>query len=190
MIANVYGQILPLGELPYIKKTGDTATGLIVFDGGITTNVGSSQFNGPVIINDQLVINNTATVEIDADVTLGGETTVTGPLVVNNTAEFNAMTTLKSEVDFGLWSQTNKTPNVYTNRAFFHFGSPSTGGGGGGQVDFEGLVSFGGFSSTTVSGPWNYGVVPTITAAMPSSSDSSTKILWYQILPKILPQIH
>jgi hypothetical protein len=41
--ANVYGEFGGDAErFPYIKKTGDTASGLIVFNGGIQTNVGES----------------------------------------------------------------------------------------------------------------------------------------------------
>jgi microcystin-dependent protein len=85
-VANVWGE--PLGkpvELPYIKKTGDTATGLIVFDGGIETNIGTSTFNGPAIFNDDVTFNPSSTVIID------GALEITGPTltVTSNVTEFN-----------------------------------------------------------------------------------------------------
>jgi microcystin-dependent protein len=107
--ANVYGQIG--GEpkdLPYIKKTGDTATGLIIFDGGLQTNIGSATFNAPVNVNALLTLTDQAgffvdcvsdfnePVNLNNDVTTSGadltiqSTRTTFVNVTNATVDFNS----------------------------------------------------------------------------------------------------
>ena len=91
--ANVWGTPVGKGvDLPYIKKAGDTATGLIVFDGGIETNIGTSTFNGPVIFNDDVTLNPSSTLYIDGDVEIAGPSlTITSDITQFNgaTTEFN-----------------------------------------------------------------------------------------------------
>jgi hypothetical protein len=112
--ANVWGTTVGKGvDLPYIKKAGDTATGLIVFDGGIETNVGTSTFNGPAIFNDDVTLNPSSTLYIDGEVDIAGpRLTVTSDLTEFNGAHvvFNSTVT-----DFNEDIYTNK--DVYFTKA-------------------------------------------------------------------------
>jgi len=118
--ANVYGQ---LGgepkDLPYIKKTGDTATGLIIFDGGLQTNIGAATFNAPVNVNDQMTLTNNADLFVDCvsnfnesvnlnnDVTTSGDilsiqsTTTTFVNVANATVDFNSPVSCNNVLSVG-----------------------------------------------------------------------------------------
>jgi microcystin-dependent protein len=64
--ANVYGETLEdIGNSIYLKKDGDTATGLIVFRGGQTTEVGESRFDSKTTFRDNVEFD-----PIDPSVTL------------------------------------------------------------------------------------------------------------------------
>jgi hypothetical protein len=77
--ANVYGEYGGDGEkFPYIKKSGDTATGLIIFNGGIQTNVGEATFNGPIVANDEVTINNTGSLYVDGPTEFADDVNITG----------------------------------------------------------------------------------------------------------------
>jgi hypothetical protein len=72
-VLNIYGE--EEGEptdLPYIKKTGDTATGLIIFDGGIEVNNGTTAINGPAEFADEVLFKPSSTVVIDGSVQITG----------------------------------------------------------------------------------------------------------------------
>jgi hypothetical protein len=89
-VLNIYGEDSgePV-ELPYIKKTGDTATGLIIFDAGIEVNNGTTAINGPAEFADTVLFKPSSTVTIDGSVEL------TGPsfIVSCQTTEFNGAQT-------------------------------------------------------------------------------------------------
>lgn len=143
----------------YLKKSGDTATGLITFDAGIAVEA-NSVFDAEVDVNGTLTCDN---IFVNDSIQVLGE-------VETDDLQVNGNTELIGIVNFGQWTLPQNTPKVYTNRSAWEFGSPSTGGGGGGRVDFETTVSFGGFSSC------DFGIIPIITAPMPPSNDSTTKI--------------
>jgi len=83
--ANVYGQIGgEPKELPYIKKTGDTATGLIKFEGGLETDIGTATFNGPVVLNDDVTFTPNSTLFVDGEVEFANDVTFTGGVVTCN----------------------------------------------------------------------------------------------------------
>jgi hypothetical protein len=88
--ANVYGEVREEVDLPYIKKTGDTATGLIIFDGGLETNIGTSTFNGPIIATDQITFRPEAELYCNCPSEFADDVTVTGgSFVVDVPATFN-----------------------------------------------------------------------------------------------------
>jgi len=88
--ANVYGEVREEVELPYLKKTGDTATGLIIFDGGLETNIGTSTFNGPIIATDQITFRPEANLFCNCPSEFADSVTVTGgPFTVDVPATFN-----------------------------------------------------------------------------------------------------
>ena len=65
--ANVYGDYGGDGEsFPYIRKTGDTATGLIIFDGGLQTNIGAAVFNSTSEFNDVVTLTNLANLYVNS----------------------------------------------------------------------------------------------------------------------------
>jgi microcystin-dependent protein len=83
--ANVYGQIGgEPKELPYIKKTGDTATGLIKFEGGLETDIGTATFNGPVVLNSEVTFTPNSTLFVDGEVEFANDVTFTGGVVTCN----------------------------------------------------------------------------------------------------------
>lgn len=98
--ANVYGEYGGDGEkFPYIKKAGDTATGLIIFNGGIQTNVGDATFNGPIIANDQVTINDTGSLYVDAYSEFADDVFCSDAgktLVVNGQTTFNNLVKIES----------------------------------------------------------------------------------------------
>jgi hypothetical protein len=103
--ANVWGNLLGDGgggEEPFIRKTGDTASGLLIFDGGLETNVGQATFNGPVEMTDELVITSSGDVAIDAPTTFtGASTTITGGIFqVDVPATFNNVVTYNDTIEF------------------------------------------------------------------------------------------
>jgi|GEM_PF-4423072 len=85
-VLNIYGEDEgePV-ELPYIKKTGDTATGLIIFDAGIEVNNGTTAINGPAEFADTVLFKPSSTIVID------GSLELTGPSFIDScqTTEFN-----------------------------------------------------------------------------------------------------
>ena len=85
-VLNIYGEDggEPV-ELPYIKKTGDTATGLIIFDAGIEVNNGTTAINGPAEFADTVLFKPSSTVVID------GSLELTGPSFIDScqTTEFD-----------------------------------------------------------------------------------------------------
>ena len=94
--ANVYGEVREEIDLPYIKKTGDTATGLIIFDGGIETNIGTATFNGPIIATDQVTIQPSGSLFVDGPSEFADDVTITGgtlqvdvPATFNNSVIYN-----------------------------------------------------------------------------------------------------
>ena len=106
--ANVYGEVLESVELPYIKKTGDTATGEIIFDGGIETNVGTATFNGPIIATDNVTLRPTSDLYVNCPSEFADDVTVTGgnfvcdvPATFNDTVTYNQGITFNDEVNFG-----------------------------------------------------------------------------------------
>lgn len=100
--ANVYGEYGGDGEkFPYIKKTGDTATGLIVFNGGIQTNVGEAVFNGPIVANGQVTFNDTADFYVDCPSEFAEDVTITGGTFTSDVpATFNDSVTYNSTITF------------------------------------------------------------------------------------------
>lgn len=95
--ANVWGE--PGGqpeELPYIKKTGDIATGLIIFDGGIEVNNGGTIINGPAEFSDTVTFKPTADIIIQCPIELQGPSLIIGCTdteFTGDTVEFNNNTT-------------------------------------------------------------------------------------------------
>jgi hypothetical protein len=88
--ANVYGEVREEVDLPFIKKTGDTCTGLIIFDGGLQTNIGTSTFNGPIIATDQITFRPEANLYCNCPSEFADDVTVTGgSFVVDVPATFN-----------------------------------------------------------------------------------------------------
>jgi microcystin-dependent protein len=105
--ANVYGQIG--GEpkdLPYIKKTGDTATGLIIFDGGLQTNIGAATFNAPVNVNELLTLTDQAEFFVDCvsnfnkPVSLNNEVTTNGDILQIQSTTTTFVNVANATVDF------------------------------------------------------------------------------------------
>ena len=89
--ANVYGEVRESVELPYIKKSGDTASGKIIFDGGIECNIGTATFNGPVIATDQVTIQPSGSLFVDGPSEFAENVTITGgTLEVDVPATFNS----------------------------------------------------------------------------------------------------
>lgn len=77
--ANVYGEPGGDGEsFPYILKTGDTATGLIIFDGGLQTNIGEAVFNSTSEFNDDVTLTNLATLYVSSVSTFANTMYITG----------------------------------------------------------------------------------------------------------------
>lgn len=85
-VLNIYGEDAgePV-ELPYLKKTGDTATGLIIFDGGIEVNNGTTAINGPAEFADTVLFKPSSTIVVD------GSFELTGPSFIDSSqsTEFN-----------------------------------------------------------------------------------------------------
>jgi hypothetical protein len=95
--ANVYGELIA-GFIPdiYLKKAGDTASGEIIFDGGIETNIGTATFNGPVIATDDVTIQPSGSLFVDGPSEFAADVSVTGglfsvdvPATFNNTVVYN-----------------------------------------------------------------------------------------------------
>jgi hypothetical protein len=97
-VLNIYGEDggEPV-ELPYIKKTGDTATGLIIFDAGIEVNNGTTAINGPAEFANTVLFKPSSTIFIDGSLQLTGDSFI----VDTTTTEFNGATTeFNSDVVF------------------------------------------------------------------------------------------
>jgi hypothetical protein len=147
-VLNIYGEDggEPL-ELPYLKKTGDTATGLIIFDAGIEVNNGTTAINGPAEFADTVLFKPSSTVVVDGSLQLTGDTFI----VDCTTTEFNGATTEfnsdvvfsnTSTVNFGSGSAPNNTPVINTYRSQVNIGD-----GGQGSVNVDTAVNLGGFAS-------------------------------------------
>jgi len=96
-IANIYNEAggEPPDE-PYIKKAGDTATGLIVFNGGIEVNFGTAVIDCPAEFSDTVTFKPTADIIIQCPVTLQGPSLIIGCTdteFTGDTVEFNNNTT-------------------------------------------------------------------------------------------------
>ena len=140
-IANIYNEAggEPPDE-PYIKKAGDTATGLIVFNGGIEVNFGSTIIDGPAEFSDTVLFTPSADITIQCPVTFEGpeliidcdDTQFTG-----NTVEFNSpavtigsggLGSLNLECDldiggFGSINMLNSAINMEDNSIINQFGT-------------------------------------------------------------------
>lgn len=139
-VLNIYGEDAgePV-ELPYIKKTGDTATGLIIFDAGIEVNNGTTAINGPAEFADTVLFKPSSTIVID------GSLQLTGPSfeVDCQTTDFNGdEVNFNSTVNFGSNTNVNNTPVINTYRSELNIGD-----GGQGSVNVETQMNFGGFGS-------------------------------------------
>lgn len=118
--ANVYGEFGGDAErFPYIKKTGDTASGLIIFDGGLQTNVGEAVFNGPIVADGQVTFNDTANFYVDCPSEFAEDVTITGgvftsdvPTTFNNTVIYNNPITFNDTVDINGISTFNALMNI------------------------------------------------------------------------------
>jgi hypothetical protein len=124
-IANIYNEAggEPPDE-PYIKKAGDTATGLIVFNGGIEVNFGSTVIDGPAEFSDTVIFKPSADIVIECPVTFQGPELIIGcddTQFTGDTVEFNNNTVTFFNcptIDFGDGSggthvNFNQTPVVF-----------------------------------------------------------------------------
>lgn len=159
--ANVYGSVGgDPSKLPYIRKAGDTATGLIIFDGGIQTNIGAATFNSPVLMTDNVTIQPSGSLFVDGPSEFADSVTITGgPFVVNVPSTFNdsviyndslqlngtvsidgnlgigstSLVTLNGAIDINGSTNFNSTPT-------FNGGAIFTGGGAETTVQNTGIV--------------------------------------------------
>lgn len=142
-IANIYNEAggEPPDE-PYIKKAGDTATGLIVFNGGIEVNFGSTIIDGPAEFSDTVLFKPSADIIIQCPVTLQGPELIIGcddTQFTGNTVEFNSPAvsignggqgslTLECGLDiggFGSINMLNSSINMQDNSIINQFGTRS-----------------------------------------------------------------
>lgn len=140
-IANIYNEAggEPPDE-PYIKKTGDTATGLIVFNGGIEVNFGSTIIDGPAEFSDTVTFKPSADIIIECPVTFQGPSLIIGcddTQFTGNTVEFNSPAvsignagqgslTLECGLDiggFGSINMLNSSINMQDNSIINQFGT-------------------------------------------------------------------
>ena len=125
-VQNIYGlDGQEQSDNRYLKKTGDTATGEIIFDAGIQVNNGLTEINGPAEFNDQVLFNVGSTLIIDGAIEIAGPSF----LVNSNLTEFNGATT-----EFN-GSTTEFNSNVdFTNTSSVEFEGSTTFLGGGSQL--------------------------------------------------------
>jgi hypothetical protein len=100
--ANVYGELIA-GFIPdiYLKKAGDTASGKIIFDGGIETNIGTATFNGPIIATDDVTIQPSGSLFVDGPSDFAADVSVTGGLFsVDVPATFNSTVVYNDSLTF------------------------------------------------------------------------------------------
>lgn len=147
--ANVYGEVREEVELPYIKKEGDTATGLIIFDGGLETNVGTATFNGPIIATDQITFTPAAELYCNCPSEFADDVTVTGgSFVVDVPATFNSTVIYNDSIQFN-------DAIVVTNTVQLTQTS---------SLSVEGTATFTGTSDLQIDGAFEVSTTPLFTA--------------------------
>jgi hypothetical protein len=143
--ANVYGEVREEVDLPYIKKTGDTASGKIIFDGGIECNIGTATFNGPIIATDQVTIQPSGSLFVDGPSEFAEDVTISGgTLEVNVPATFNETVIYNDVIDFNNAINLNSSVVV----------APSSTVTVNGEIDFNGITDFN--STPTFNGGANF----------------------------------
>lgn len=143
-IANIYNEAggEPPDE-PYIKKAGDTATGLIVFNGGIEVNFGSTIINGPAEFSDTVLFKPSADIIIECPITLQGPSLIIGCTdteFTGDTVEFNNNTTTFNGPQDIIFQ--GNGVDIITNSSAIAIGN-----GGQGSLTLECGLDVGGFGS-------------------------------------------